>query len=136
MSLPPLAPLWLAVDWPPAVLPLPAAPLEGGVAPAEGRVAPLAGVDAPLAPDDPVEPLELLVGIGELTGGGVVCGWVGVLALGQPVNSRHRQPAPAIPGSDRHRALLKVECFDKFLGLYGLSRLEPRSEGGFSQSLH
>lgn len=39
----------------------------------------------------PAELLELLVGGGALLGGGVDCGCVGLLAVGQPDNRIHRQ---------------------------------------------
>lgn len=41
----------------------------------------------------PAELLELLVGGGALVGGGVDCGCVGLLAVGQPDNRMHRQAA-------------------------------------------
>lgn len=46
----------------------------------------------------PAELLELLLGGGALVGGvGEDSGLVGVLAVGQPDNSRHRQAAPPMP---------------------------------------
>jgi hypothetical protein len=40
--------------------------------------------------------LELLLGGGELLGGGGVCGCVGLLAVGQPLSSRHRNAVPVM----------------------------------------
>jgi hypothetical protein len=79
-----------------------------------------------------VVPLELLVGAGELTGGDD-CGWVGVLALGQPVSSRQSESAPAMPHSGCRAVLLKSKGFDKFFRLYRLSGLEAWPESGFAQ---
>jgi hypothetical protein len=137
----PTASLPPAVDWPAASLLPPAAlagvcaaPPDGALAPPEGRLAPPDGRLAPLLPEVPDVPLVLLAGGG--LAGGDDCGWVGVLALGQPDNNRHRQLAHTMPISGRHAGLLEAECFDKFLGLYRMARLKPRSEGGFPQSLH
>jgi len=48
-----------------------------------------------LALELPAELLELLVGGGALLVGGV-CDCVGLLALGQPDNSRHRHTTPPV----------------------------------------
>jgi hypothetical protein len=79
-----------------------------------------------------VVPLVLLVGAGELTGGDD-CGWVGVLALGQPASSTQRE---AMPHSECQPVLLKVKRFDKVFRLYRLPGLETRPEGGFAQLPH
>lgn len=112
----------------PAAPPLAVAPPDDWDAPPDGSDELLDGEDDPLLPEEPDGLLGLL--------GGDDCGWVGVLALGQPVSSRQRRPTPAMPDSGRHAALLNIECFDNVLCLYGLSRLEPRPESGSAQLPH
>ena len=74
--------------------------------------------------DPDLEPLEPEL---QPEGGGVLgeldsCGLGGLLALGHPDRSRHRQAAPVAQPSARRVPLLDVEGFDNVLCLYGLSR--------------
>jgi hypothetical protein len=75
----------------------------------------------------PAELLELLVGGGEL-GGGVDCGWVGLLALGQPDNTMHRHVAPPMRERRRPAVLLNLKGFNNFFCLNWLPGLNSRPE--------
>lgn len=79
----------LLADWPPD------STLLAGVL-AEGWLGLPAGLLLALVLDVPAELLELLLGGGELLGGGGVCGCVGLLAVGQPLSSRHRNAVPVM----------------------------------------
>ena len=83
----------------------------------------------------PAELLELLLGGGSLVGGDD-SGLVGVLAVGQPANSRHRQAVPPTLYSRRRAALLNVKGFNKFFSLYWLSCLKSRAEDCTAQPPH
>ena len=123
----------LPADWLPDAPPLAD---EGWLGLLAGVLAP--GLELALVLVLPAELLELLLGGGALVGGGVGddSGLVGVLAEGQPYNSRHRQAVPPMPQSRLVTALLNLECFNKFFRLYWLPRLKPRSECNSAQLPH
>lgn len=81
--------------------------------------------------------VELLPGLagGDELGVEGLWGCGGLLAEGQPANSRHRHASPA----NLRRSpmlLLHAECFDNFFSLYSLPRFETGAKFGFTQLLH